>query len=46
MTTAGNVLLVGFAVAVILSDRMWRKLPGNHPAAYRDGATSISLRTV
>lgn len=42
MTTAGNVLLVGFAVAVIFSDRMWRKLPGNHPAVHQDGVTSVS----
>lgn len=42
ITTAGNVLLVGFAVAAIVSDRMWGKLPGNHPAVHRDGATGIT----
>jgi membrane protease YdiL (CAAX protease family) len=38
ITTAGNVLLVGFAVAVVVFDRMWRKLPADHPAGYREGA--------
>ena len=42
ITTAGNVLLVGFAIAVIVFDRMWRKLPGNHPAVHQDGAISLS----
>ena len=42
ITTAGNILLVGFAVIVVIADRMWRKLPENHPAVYRDVAASAS----
>lgn len=42
ITTAGNVLLIGFAIAVIVSDRMWRKLPADHPAVHRDDASSVS----
>lgn len=38
MTTAGNVLLVFFALLVIVTDRMWRKLPGDHPAVYLEEA--------
>lgn len=37
ITTAGNILLVGFAVTVIVADRMWRRLPGDHPAVYQNG---------
>lgn len=36
MTTLGNILLVGFAIFAFLSDRMWRKLPKNHPAVYQE----------
>jgi membrane protease YdiL (CAAX protease family) len=36
MTTAGNVLLVVFAAIVIIADRMWRKLPDDHPAVYQE----------
>jgi len=35
VTTAGSLLLAGFAVTVVLMDRMWRKLPEGHPAVYR-----------
>jgi len=28
ITTAGNILLIGFAVIAVVSDRMWRRLPG------------------
>jgi uncharacterized protein len=34
MTTAGNVLLIAFAIVVVIVDRMWRKLPKDHPAVY------------
>jgi membrane protease YdiL (CAAX protease family) len=34
-TTAGNVIFVALTVLVIVHDRMWRKLPANHPAVYR-----------
>jgi membrane protease YdiL (CAAX protease family) len=27
MTTAGNILLIGFAIFVVVFDRMWRRLP-------------------
>jgi len=36
MTAAGNVLLVVFAIVVVVVDRMWRKLPKDHPAVYQD----------
>jgi membrane protease YdiL (CAAX protease family) len=36
ITPAGNILLVGLAMAAVVSDRMWRRLPGNHPAVYQD----------
>jgi membrane protease YdiL (CAAX protease family) len=41
-TDAGNILLVLFAVFAILMDRMWRKLPSDHLAAYHEpGSPSI-----
>jgi uncharacterized protein len=36
VTTAGNVLLVLFAIAVVIGDRMWRKLPKDHQAVYQE----------
>ena len=36
VTDAGSVLLILFAVFAVLFDRMWRKLPGNHPAVYQE----------
>ena len=36
ITTAGNILLVSFAIIVVISDRMWLKLPEHHPAAFQD----------
>ncbi len=35
ITTAGNVLFIGLAIIAILSDRMWKKLPYDHPAVYK-----------
>jgi membrane protease YdiL (CAAX protease family) len=35
ITTAGNILLIGLAVVAVVSDRMWRRLPGTHPAVYQ-----------
>jgi membrane protease YdiL (CAAX protease family) len=35
ITTAGSILLVGLALVAVLSDRMWRRLPGHHPAVYQ-----------
>jgi membrane protease YdiL (CAAX protease family) len=46
ITTAGNILLISFALIVIVSDRMWRKLPENHPAVYQDVAPSSSSLSV
>ena len=34
-TNAGNLMLVLFAVFAILADRMWKKLPPDHPAVYQ-----------
>jgi len=34
ITTASNVLLIGFAVFVLITDHMWRKLPVDHPAVF------------
>ena len=42
ITTAGNILLVSFALIVVVCDRMWRKLPEDHPAVYQDIASSTS----
>ena len=36
MTTVGNVFLVVFAIVVVIVDRMWRKLPKDHPAVYQE----------
>jgi len=36
INTAGNILLVGLAIVAIVSDRMWRRLPGDHSAVYQD----------
>jgi membrane protease YdiL (CAAX protease family) len=43
MTTAGNILLVGFAMVAIVSDRMWRRLPGHHPAVHQEDMPSASI---
>lgn len=45
LSTAGNILLVCFALVVIIFDRMWRKLPGNHPAVHQDATISISTES-
>lgn len=42
ITTAGSILLVGFAVAVVIAERMWQKLPEDHPAVYQDVVTPPS----
>lgn len=34
-TTAGNVLFIGLTIFAIVSDRMWEKLPSDHPAVYK-----------
>ncbi len=36
MTSAVSVLLVLLAVFAVLYDRMWKKLPKDHPAAYQE----------
>jgi membrane protease YdiL (CAAX protease family) len=40
ITTAGNVILIGFAILVIVWDRMWRRLPNDHPAVYQEATPS------
>ena len=35
ITTAGNVIFIGLAIFAIASDRMWQKLPSDHPAVYQ-----------
>jgi len=34
--TAGNVLFLGLTIHAIVYDRMWEKLPFDHPAVYRE----------
>lgn len=41
-TTAGSILLVGFAVAVVIGDLMWRRLPEDHPAGYQEAVTAAT----
>ena len=36
ITTASNILLVAFAVLVAVWDRMWRRLPKEHPAIHKE----------
>ncbi len=36
ITTAGNVMLIFFAIVVVSADRMWYKLPKDHPAVYQE----------
>ena len=46
ITPLGNVLFIGLAIYAILSDRMWKKLPSDHPAVYQEpgsGAKSFDL---
>lgn len=45
ITTVGNILLVGFALIAVVSDRMWRRLPGDHPAVHQDAYTSASAKS-
>jgi hypothetical protein len=42
ITTAGNILLFSFAIFAVVFDRMWRKLPRDHPAVYQDDTASTS----
>ncbi len=39
ITPLGNVLFIGLAIYSILSDRMWKKLPSDHPAVYQELAS-------
>jgi membrane protease YdiL (CAAX protease family) len=34
ITIVSNVLLVGFAIVVVIVDRMWNILPKDHPAVH------------
>ena len=42
ITTAGSLLLVGLAVAVVIVDRMWRRLPEDHPAVFQVAVTAAA----
>jgi membrane protease YdiL (CAAX protease family) len=42
VTAAGSILLVSLAMAAVVFDRMWRRLPGDHPAVHQDIVTSAS----
>jgi membrane protease YdiL (CAAX protease family) len=42
ITIAGSILLVGSAVAVVIWDRMWRRLPEDHPAVFQDAVTATA----
>ena len=34
ITPVGNILLIGLTIYAIVSDRMWQRLPLDHPAVY------------
>jgi membrane protease YdiL (CAAX protease family) len=36
ITPVGNILFIGLAIFAIVSDRMWKKLPPDHPASYHE----------
>ena len=36
ITPLANVLFIGLAVLAIVSDRMWEKLPADHPAVHSE----------
>jgi len=36
ITPLGNILFIGLAIYVVVSDRMWKKLPPDHPAVYHE----------
>jgi membrane protease YdiL (CAAX protease family) len=38
ITPAGNVIIIALAIVVIVYDRMWKRLPPDHPAVYRQSA--------
>jgi hypothetical protein len=42
ITTAGSILLASLAMAAVVLDRMWRRLPGDHPAVHQEIVTSAS----
>jgi len=37
-TAMSKVLCIALVIVAIVSDRMWEKLPSDHPAVYRDSA--------
>jgi hypothetical protein len=41
ISTVVNILLIGLAIFVIIMNRMWRRLPADHPAVYCDDAVVI-----
>lgn len=36
VTTAGNILIIILALVAVVSDRMWRRLPSEHPAVFKE----------
>ena len=36
ITPVANILLIGLTIYAIVSDRMWQKLPSDHPAVYQE----------
>lgn len=46
ISTAGNILLVSLAVIAIVYDRMWKKLPPDHPAVYHSIAWVLAQSSV
>lgn len=42
-TPAGNILLIGLTVFAVISDRMWKKLPADHPAVYPGSPQIVQL---
>jgi membrane protease YdiL (CAAX protease family) len=36
ITTAGNILIIILALGAVVSDRMWRRLPSEHPVVYKE----------
>lgn len=36
------IMLYAFSVVIIFKDRMWRKLPNNHPAVYQEVTSKMS----
>jgi len=40
ITPVGNILFIGLTIYAIVSDRMWKRLPPDHPAVYQEPETT------